>query len=289
MKLFERKGKVAVTAGVLFFIANQATAGVLSLTTGYTPNRTANLLSNGSFELGAPPALNYYFWVTGSTLGSSSLGKVPAGWISGGGTSAYGQWTDTAWAVKSAALPDGIAGLYFGNQSVLGVSAIPTFNSDGTVGFSSAPFFTLDSVYSPAVQLSQTISGLDPAATYLLSFWTSGEQATTTATIIKEDGIFGLDLTGFQTVYLAAPSGQSALGSSHYYQFIFQPVSSTTTITFTNWGHFRLADIGLAGKPGELTTELVLDDVVLNQIPEPGTLALVGVALVALASRKLKR
>ncbi len=47
---------------------------------------------------------------------------------------------------------------------------------------------------------------------------------------------------------------------SHVYQFLLQPASAATTITFTNWGHFIDPSV-------VATTELVLDDVILNLAP----------------------
>jgi hypothetical protein len=106
---------------------------------------------------------------------------------------------------------------------------------------------------------------------YGLSFWASGESAVGGCGF-GHDGIFGLDLTGNSTIFLAAPSGCSNLGSSHVYEFTFVPTGPDINITFTNWGHFGSAQT--VGWTFPDTTELVLDDVILYdiaQVPEPGT------------------
>ena len=186
----------------------------------------------------------------------------------------YAAWCDTAAFKGSAPLPDGTSGLYFGNGLMAAISETPTFHADGSVTFIS-PTPAIIPKYSPPVTLSQTLTGLNTGATYGLSFWASGEDAATLA--FAHDGFFGLDVTGYNTVYLAAPSGQSGLGTSHVYNFTFTPVSSTTTITFTNWGHPNASMPGWT-IPG-ISTELVLDDVIVNQIPEPRTAAMACLAV----------
>jgi hypothetical protein len=184
----------------------------------------------------------------------------------------YAEWGNTAvFATASAPLPDGTSGLYFGNGLMAAISETPTFNADGSVTFIS-PTPSIIPKYSPPVTLSQTLTGLNTGTTYGLTFWTSGEDAT--ANVFTHDGFFGLDVTGYGTVYLAAPSGLSALGQSHVYNFTFTPVSSNTTITFTNWGHPNGSMPGWT-LPG-IATELVLDDVIVNALPEPGSLALLS-------------
>jgi hypothetical protein len=75
------------------------------------------------------------------------------------------------------------------------------------------------------------------------------------------DGVFAFDVTGFPTTYLAVPhGGTGGVGPSKVYQFLLQPANATTTFTFTNWGH-------LIDATGVGSTELVMDDVVLNAVP----------------------
>jgi hypothetical protein len=230
----------------------------LTMTSGLTLDRTtpANLIANGSFENGGPGN----FWATGTT--NIAYSPLP-NWVSGGGALNYAQWDNTALFHNSDALPDGTHGLYFGNAFV-SVSPAPTFLPDGTVTFASTPVITHitapASSYLPDVTLQQTVGGLDVSKLYALSFWTSGESSGS-SNGYPHDGIFGLDITGFPTLYLAVPhGGTGGLGPSHVYQFLLNPASAATTITFTNWGHF--IDPVIVS-----TTEVVMDDVILNVAP----------------------
>jgi hypothetical protein len=230
-------------------------------------SHSGNLVQNGSFEDHPNSGASIYYWATGT---SSTPFAQPANWVTNGASLNYAEWGNTALFEGSAPLPDGTSGLYFGNGLMASISETPTFNADGSVTFIS-PTPSIVPKFSPPVTLSQTLTGLNTSAMYGLSFWTSGEDAATSG--FAHDGFFGLDVTGYSTVYLAAPSGTSGLGTSHVYNFLFTPASPNTTITFTNWGH------PVQSMPGwtlPTSTELILDDVIVNQIPEPNAVRLVG-------------
>jgi hypothetical protein len=279
--LSRQNAAVIVTVIVLWMTVGGMAQAALTLTGPLNLSHGGNLVQNGSFEDHPNGGTSFYYWATGTT---STPFAQPANWVTNGGGLNYAEWGNTAvLGTASAPLPDGTSGLYFGNGLMAAISSTPTFNADGSVVFSSSP--TITPKYSPPVTLSQTLTGLNTGTTYGLRFWASGEDATTN--VFTHDGFFGLDVTGYSTVYLAAPSGLSALGQSHIYNFTFTPVSSNTTITFTNWGHPNGSMPGWT-LPG-IATELVLDDVIVNVIPEPSSLSLLGLGALALFYQAVRR
>ena len=254
-------------------------------------NSSNNLVTNGSFEIGAPaPNGPITFWATGA---SGTPFAVPAGWPSSGTSSTYASWGGPGAGPyntrSSADLPDGSAGLYFGNLFTT-IDKAPSFNPNRTVTFPGAPTFT--PTFGAPCTLSQTIpTHLNIAPSYLLSFWVSGEDARNAAFV---DGIFGLRVTnvlaGDPMRYLITPGGQSAFGSSIRYEYMFTPLNplAPVTIEFYNWGH--VTSYPNPGDPGSMVnlfaSELVLDDVIVNPIPAPSAAALLGLAGVAAGRRR---
>ena len=103
--------------------------------------------------------------------------------------------------------------------------------------------------------------------------------------------MFGLNVTnvlpGNPTQYFAVPSGSGPQGASRYYEFSFTPLNplAPVTIDFLNWGHVDTSNFG-----GGFNTELVLDDVMINAVPEPASLlTLAAATLLFLERRRLKR
>ncbi len=258
----------------------------LILGTGLGTTHAGNLVTNGSFETGAPPPgiSNEVYWATGTALTPFS---VPPGWNSTGGSTSYALWGSDGTVPQSIngsdQLPDGNAALYFGNGAPALVSQPPTFNPNGTVSFPSPPSFTI--TYSPVpVVLSQTINTpASPAPAYHFSFWVSGEGAVT-GQHFTERGIFGLQVTnvlpGDPVQWLTVPNGGNAFGASHLYEYTFTPLNplQPVKINFINYGHFDLSAYGMSN----FTTELIMDDVIINGVPEPNTLALMATAVACL-------
>ncbi len=259
----------------------------LTITTALGTTHSGNLVNNGSFETGAPPSgtANLLYWASGTTLTPFA---VPPGWTSSGAPSSYALWGNDATVPQSiqgsAGLPDGNAALYFGNGAPVLVSQPPTFHPNGTVSFPSAPSFTNFFASSPVI-LSQTINTpAAPAPVYNFSFWVSGEGAVN-GQQFTERGIFGLQVTnvlaGDPIQWLTVPNGiGNGFGTSHLYEFTFTPLNPLlpVDINFINWGHFDLSPYG----GSNFTTELVLDDVIINAVPEPGSLVLLAVAALGL-------
>jgi len=245
-----------------------------------------NLVTTGSFEFGNPNLVA--FWATGTA--NTPFG-VPPGWTSSGSSINYARWGHESVSpltiANSAPIPDGVKALYFGNAQGGQVNVAPIFNADGEVTFASTPT-VLTTVGAPVI-LSQTVpTHLTPAPSYLLSFWVSGENALFGGAY---DGIFGLRVTNTQagdpTRYFAVPAGGGlgAYGDQHRFELSFTPINplAPVTLEFINWGHFNLGPFGLGG-----TTELVLDDVIVNAVPAPGVgaIALSGCVLAARRRRR---
>lgn len=229
-------------------------------------NRPANLILNGSFEADGGLAANNSYWATGTGLTPTmSL----TAWTASGQVASYAIWgNDGFGGIKgSASLPHGTNGLYFGAGIMAFVTPYPTEAADGQVSFSLTPAILPKPTDGP-VTLWQTVSGLNTSATYLLDFWTSGENVG--GSEFTADGFFGLSITGESLLYFAAPSGNGPIGNSQRYQIYFTPSASTVTFSWINWGHYT--------GPGGLSDELVLDDVILNEVeaPEPGTIIIMG-------------
>ncbi len=266
-------------------------------------DRSKNLIFNGSFE---EPRLTggalgfatfdgtdgdgYYYFSTGTVNTPFAL---PDGWTSsGGGTQTYAIWgnnfeekvlTPTFTAPETGIAysdPDkhGDRALYFGNFHVLSISETPTFAPNGEVIFTNHPTIILRPGYGTGLTLTQNVTGLIPGERYRLSFWTSSEWASGVFVefdFFREDGIFGLQIEGYELLYLTTPAGASAppgvttvfgLDESHTYVVEFVATQEEMEISFINWGHY--APSTTAGWTRGLTTEYVMDDVILNLVED---------------------
>ncbi len=288
MNVFARAMCAPCAGAVVLLLAGQAAASLTLLSGPQQGTHVGNLVTNGSFEIGAPPPNGpITFWATGT---SNLPFSVPNGWTSSGGAQNYAWWGGQGGGPYqingSDYLPDGSTGMYFGNLTT-GVSQAPVFNANGTVSFANAPVFT--PTYGQPVRLSQSVpTHLNMSPSYLLSFWVSGENSLFNGS--WTDGVFGLRvsnvLPGDPVQYLAVPSGISALGTSVRFEYLFTPLNPNVPvdIEFINWGHLN----SWPGSAGNLfTTELVLDDVIVNMVPVPGTgLVVLAGAMVGLRRRR---
>jgi hypothetical protein len=116
-----------------------------------------------------------------------------------------------------------------------------------------------------------------------MSFWVSGEWsnlgfATSTNGTTAGDGIMGVQIEGYDLLYLAIPAGNApepvgvphVFGTDefHVYTLEFQATDTDMDISFINWGHF--ASGGTIGwTRGRRTTELIMDDVIINAVMLP--------------------
>jgi hypothetical protein len=267
------------------FMANRSVQAAFTQNTGAqiaTP--TGNLVTNGSFENGAPAPgnANQVYWATGTT---NTPFAVPPGWTSSGQPSTYALWGSDAPAgglIFSDTIPDGQAAMYFGNADTT-VSPAPTYGPNHNVTFGSPPTFTPS--YGGPSKLWQTVNTpATPAPSYVLNFWVSGEDATING--FTQQGVFGLKVTnvlaGDPQMYFEVPN--TSINPSFRLEFFFTPLNTSlpVTVEFTNWGH-----IDNNPNNGMLdATELVLDDVIINALPEPASLLMLSVGGLLILKRR---
>lgn len=255
----------------LTMLSSSAYGGIIGITSGdlVVGDRTSSLLTNGSFELGHPSPGVDVGWTPGTThvggYPASEVASIP-GWTSAYDDGAYGSWGSVSAAGAGPA--HGSNQVYFGNWFA-DISEAPIVSATGEITFATAPVFTNDSGLGP-LTLSQTVTGLAIGQSYLLDFYVTGEDNLTGFTNL---GLFGLGI-GSELRYLAIPTAANPFGASQRYQVAFSADDTTLDIAFTNWGHL----------PGQ-GAEVVLDDVILNVVPEPGTALLLAVGLIGLATR----
>ncbi|MBI5708613.1 MAG: PEP-CTERM sorting domain-containing protein [Armatimonadetes bacterium] len=258
--------------GLAILLATASSFGsVISVSSGYSVlgNRPNNLLTNGSFEFDRSfYSEPFRFWATGTT----NTPFVPlTGWAATGKPSSYAMWGhgSPGEIAGSAPIPHGTEALYFGALYMSSLGTQPTYHANGLVTFSGTPGIVPDPLYGP-VTLSQTLTGLSTSQQYRLDFWASAEDAAFNVGWL--DGFFGLDITGESTIYLTCPTFGSSLGPWLRYYVVFQPTASSVTLTWTNWGHYYDPN-------GLFHSELVMDDAIVNPVPEPGALAVLSLGL----------
>lgn len=306
--------RIARYAGLwlLVFLASEAHGDIISVTSGDASKvgSATNLIVNGSFEIGNPGTR--VFWAGNPTNpdftegGSTSGYGTPTGWNATGDPRNYSRWGGSGNVdnQQGAPFPDPTGtGLYFGSFIANSISETPTFNADGTVTFTGTPTIQAGNSSrgnADPVTLSQTVSGLSTSQLYRLEFWTTSENPDPAAfaptfTGTRHDGIFGLDITGENRLFLATPTGTSALGFSQRYYIEFVPKFSDVTFTWTNWGHFFNQDgsaggIATAGwTQNTITGELILDEVFLTAVPEPPAYAALFAALIGCYAVRYRR
>ncbi len=298
--------KFGISITLIIFFCNSAIvkAATPTIITGAEPlSRNSNLVINGSFEEphldngndfgGLLPGVDgdgYYYISTGTILTPFAL---PDGWTtSGGGPDTYARWGNNFNALPAFNVPvagqawsstqiHGERSIYLGNQTPREISETPQFMPNGEVVFSSPPTILPGVGFGTGVTITQTVTGLIPSGVYRISFWVSGEWgnedfATSSNGLTAGDGIMGVVLEGYDTLYLAVPAGNSAeppgaphvFGTDdfHIYTLEFVATGPEMEVSFINWGHF---DSTTTGWTRGLATELIMDDVIINAVNLP--------------------
>ena len=291
---------------------------VVATTNNISPlDRTspANLLVNGDFTdngwgQATPTAkglgplstnangLNYISSVvTGSdNIPYRGIPLATANWyFTGGGTDTYAMWLPgttaavgpwangrTQWGPYGSKNGASNPQIYFGNNenwsvspSVASLLASNVFTEDVT---QTAVTFTpgTDSRWSTSSKSYQnsrapTAFQTIPTSvghTYCLSFWVGHEYFGATVGS-RLDGLARLQIGGYNSVFFKVPTKIGSAGE-RWYTFQFEAKATTTRLSFTSWGHI--------GQGSTSSTELVLDDVVVNHCasPPPPTPVAVG-------------
>lgn len=266
------------------------TQAALTIASGLGTTHVGNIVVNGSFELAAPPdgLANANFWANPS----NSPYVVPPGWLSSGANSTARWGNDgmpTPYHLRlSDVLPDGRAAVDFHTSSGVTVSQQPTFNANATVTFPAPPTFT--SVAGAPVILHQLVhTELTPTPSYNLSFWISGEENSTNQGFTGA-GIIGLRLTnvlpGDPIQWLAVPNAIQ-YGLSRLFEFSFTPLNASqpVDVAFISWGGLDLSAYGMSA----FGTQPILDDVIVNAVPEPAGISLAVVGACALVVMRCRR
>jgi gliding motility-associated-like protein len=196
-------------------------------------NNVTNLVQNGSFENhNCTPNNN------GSSFCPISMNYACnlANWTcTGGGAFTYCQIFSNA----ISAVPDGAGVAYFGNSFCdacntgipADTSCLTRTGCEVTGVPPGYPINGPDYGGAAGLSLSQTVTGLTVGATYVLEFWTGGEDFT----VFVDPGMFGVDI-GFGYNFLTAvPTDFGDIGRT--YMIIFNATSTSHTLKWTNWGH----------------------------------------------------
>jgi gliding motility-associated-like protein len=207
-------------------------------------NNVTNLIQNGSFEnTTCNPAGNNTFCPNSFNYNCNLTNWTCVG----GGTSTYAQLFPAAYS----AIPDGLYAAYFGNSfcnicsSTQGdLGCLTNTNCQITGVPPGYPINLVDYGGTNGLSLQQTVTGLTVGNTYVLEFWTGGEDFGA----FIDPGIFGLDIGFGYDLLETVPTDAGDIGKT--YIVIFNATSTSHTIKFTNWGH-------VCPSCSELTLDLV--------------------------------
>jgi len=220
----------------------------------------ADLITNGNFSTTSGfGQVGYNTTVTGWSMATTGSGVAPA---AGGYTFIFdptknGTTTVNGVAVASTAIDQGQYG-------ALSLYTQITASPAGGNYIASDSAFQTDAI-------QQTVSGLTVGQKYALSFYWGGAQQTNFSGATTDYWTATLGSQSFNTAVLS----DASLGFTGWQQ---------ATFTYTATATSEVLSFLATGTPSGVPPFALLDGVTLNSVPEPGSLALLGIGLIALAA-----
>lgn len=231
------------------FLLKSTLVGALSL---IAYSAQANMVTNGSFETcsGTPAQTNP------SANKTSFTSCAPTGWSGGGGLT----------YVDAPGTADGSGYLQV-------YSPFPATSPNG------GNFVQADGNPDYSGAFSQMISGLTVGGTYTLGFYQAAGQQTTFngATTEQWKVMFGSDLQ--YSSLMSTPS--HGVTGWELQSLTFTASTASQLLSFLAWGD--------GGSTVNLPPIVFLDGVSLNRVPEPGSMSLFALALLACGAVGLRR
>jgi len=235
-----------------------------------------NFVTNGDFETLA----------AGNTLGSAG------GYFCKSGTtcvSNVANWSSICHAGSSCGgggTPDAILFANTGGSAFNGSIGLWAMGTDGLTSGSKVPnsptggnFVAFDGDLGYNASISQTITGLTPGATYVLSFWQgAAQQNGTTGNTTEQWKVTFANQTQTSTVMNNVSHGWVPWNQQLMSFTLSAASTGTEVLTFLS-----------QGTPGGEPPVVLLDGISLIATPEPATFGLVGLALVAVSLLGRKR